>query len=206
MTPAVEAHGLSKSYGALRAVDGLELEVPAGIVLGFLGPNGAGKTTAIRMLTTILSPTAGSFTVAGVPHTRPPEIRQPHRRPPRERRLSRPPDRGGISALPRAALRPLRALLRVTRPPRSSTRWGWPRAAARLSPVTAEGCASGSASLARSSTTPRSSSSTSRPSDSTPPASGRCSSSSSESRRSEAPRFSSARISSPRSRRSARKS
>jgi ABC-2 type transport system ATP-binding protein len=75
MTPAVEVHGLSKSYGALRAVDGLELEVPAGIVLGFLGPNGAGKTTAIRMLTTILSPTAGTFTVAGVPHTRPLEIR-----------------------------------------------------------------------------------------------------------------------------------
>jgi ABC-2 type transport system ATP-binding protein len=75
MTPAVEAHGLSKSYGALRAVDRLELEVPTGIVLGFLGPNGAGKTTAIRMLTTILSPTAGSFAVAGVPHTRPLEIR-----------------------------------------------------------------------------------------------------------------------------------
>jgi ABC-2 type transport system ATP-binding protein len=75
MKLAVEADGLSKSYGALRAVDRLELEVPAGIVLGFLGPNGAGKTTAIRMLTTILSPTAGSFTVAGVPQTRPLEIR-----------------------------------------------------------------------------------------------------------------------------------
>jgi ABC-2 type transport system ATP-binding protein len=75
MKVAVEAHGLSKSYGALQAVDRLELEVPAGIVLGFLGPNGAGKTTAIRMLTTILSPTAGSFTVAGVPDTRPIEIR-----------------------------------------------------------------------------------------------------------------------------------
>lgn len=75
MKVAVEAHGLSKSYGALQAVDRLELEVPAGIVLGFLGPNGAGKTTAIRMLTTILSPTEGSFTVAGVPHTRPLEIR-----------------------------------------------------------------------------------------------------------------------------------
>jgi len=75
MKLAVEAHGLSKSYGALQAVDRLELEVPVGIVLGFLGPNGAGKTTAIRMLTTILSPTSGSFTVAGVPHTRPIEIR-----------------------------------------------------------------------------------------------------------------------------------
>ncbi len=45
-------------------------------MIGLLGPNGAGKTTAIRMLTTILSPTAGSFAVAGVPHTRPAEIRQ----------------------------------------------------------------------------------------------------------------------------------
>jgi ABC-2 type transport system ATP-binding protein len=45
-------------------------------VFGFLGPNGAGKTTAIRMLTTILEPTKGAFTVAGAPHTRPAEIRR----------------------------------------------------------------------------------------------------------------------------------
>jgi ABC-2 type transport system ATP-binding protein len=76
MKLAVEAHGLSKSYGALRAVDGLELEVPAGIVLGFLGPNGAGKTTAIRMLTTVLPPSAGTFSVAGVPSSRPEDIRR----------------------------------------------------------------------------------------------------------------------------------
>jgi len=76
MNFAVEAHGLSKSYGALRAVDGLELEVPVGIVLGFLGPNGAGKTTAIRMLTTVLPPSAGMFSVAGVPSSRPEEIRR----------------------------------------------------------------------------------------------------------------------------------
>jgi ABC-2 type transport system ATP-binding protein len=76
MNFAVEAHGLSKSYGALRAVDGLELEVPVGIVLGFLGPNGAGKTTAIRMLTTVLPPSAGTFSVAGVPSSRPKEIRR----------------------------------------------------------------------------------------------------------------------------------
>jgi ABC-2 type transport system ATP-binding protein len=76
MKSAVEAHGLSKSYGALVAVDRLELEIPAGIVLGFLGPNGAGKTTAIRMLTTVIPPTGGTFSVAGVPHTRPEEIRR----------------------------------------------------------------------------------------------------------------------------------
>jgi ABC-2 type transport system ATP-binding protein len=76
MKLAVEAHGLTKTYGALRAVDRLGLEVPAGIVLGFLGPNGAGKTTAIRMLTTVLKPTGGAFAVAGVPHSQPEEIRR----------------------------------------------------------------------------------------------------------------------------------
>jgi ABC-2 type transport system ATP-binding protein len=76
MKLAVEAHGLSKHYGSIEAVDRLELEVPAGIVLGFLGPNGAGKTTAIRVLTTVLNPTAGSFAVLGLPHTRPEEIRR----------------------------------------------------------------------------------------------------------------------------------
>jgi len=73
---AIEAAGLSKAFGELRAVDGLDLVVPAGVVLGFLGPNGAGKMTAIRMLTTILRPDTGSFSVAGIAHTRPIEIRQ----------------------------------------------------------------------------------------------------------------------------------
>src|SRR3954452_9132495 len=48
----------------------------AGEILGVLGPNGAGKTTAIRVLTTLLAPTRGTFAVAGVPHTRPTAIRQ----------------------------------------------------------------------------------------------------------------------------------
>jgi ABC-2 type transport system ATP-binding protein len=73
---ALEAEGLSKSFGELRAVGELDLVVPAGVALGFLGPNGAGKTTAIRMLTTILRPDSGSFAVAGIPNTRPAEIRQ----------------------------------------------------------------------------------------------------------------------------------
>jgi ABC-2 type transport system ATP-binding protein len=73
---ALEASGLRKSYGRLVAVESLDLRVAAGTVLGFLGPNGAGKTTAIRMLTTILPPDSGSFTVAGVPHTRPTAIRR----------------------------------------------------------------------------------------------------------------------------------
>jgi ABC-2 type transport system ATP-binding protein len=73
---SVESNGLVKRYGATLAVDRLSFAVEAGEILGVLGPNGAGKTTLIRMLTTILSPTDGTFTVAGVPHTRPNEIRQ----------------------------------------------------------------------------------------------------------------------------------
>lgn len=74
--PALETRGLSKSFGSLRALDGLDLSVAPGAVLGFLGPNGAGKTTAIRIVTTILAPDSGSFSVAGLPHTRPQAIRQ----------------------------------------------------------------------------------------------------------------------------------
>jgi ABC-2 type transport system ATP-binding protein len=75
-SPALSAQGLRKAYGELVAVHDVELEVPAGTVLGFLGPNGAGKTTVIRILSTVLVPDAGSFAVAGVPHTQPRRIRQ----------------------------------------------------------------------------------------------------------------------------------
>jgi ABC-2 type transport system ATP-binding protein len=73
---SVEARGLKRAYGTVVAVEELSFAACAGEVIGLLGPNGAGKTTAIRVLTTILAPTAGSFTVAGIPHTRPAEIRQ----------------------------------------------------------------------------------------------------------------------------------
>jgi ABC-2 type transport system ATP-binding protein len=76
VTAAIEAHAIAKSYGSLVAVENLTFTVEQGEVLGVLGPNGAGKTTAIRVLTTILSPTNGSFAVAGIPHTRPAEIRR----------------------------------------------------------------------------------------------------------------------------------
>ena len=76
MSAAVEAHGVEKRYGSLVAVDDLSFEAQPGEILGVLGPNGAGKTTAIRVLTTILEPTRGSFAVAGVPHTNPAEIRR----------------------------------------------------------------------------------------------------------------------------------
>jgi ABC-2 type transport system ATP-binding protein len=61
----IEAHGLEKRFGATVALDGLDLEVPAGAILGVLGPNGAGKTTAVRILTTLSSPDAGTARVAG---------------------------------------------------------------------------------------------------------------------------------------------
>src|SRR5690349_6321251 len=73
---AVEATGVAKEYGSLVAVADLSFAVAQGEILGVLGPNGAGKTSAIRVLTTILAPTRGSFAVAGVPHTRPTEIRR----------------------------------------------------------------------------------------------------------------------------------
>jgi ABC-2 type transport system ATP-binding protein len=59
------ARGLVRHFGDVKAVDGVDLEVRAGEIFGFLGPNGAGKSTTVRMLTTLLKPTAGSATVAG---------------------------------------------------------------------------------------------------------------------------------------------
>ena len=63
---AVTVRGLVKSYGAVRALVGVDLEVSPGSVLGLLGPNGAGKTTIIRILTTLLKPDAGTARVAGL--------------------------------------------------------------------------------------------------------------------------------------------
>ena len=63
---AISATGLVKSFGAVRALDGVDLEAPQGTVLGLLGPNGAGKTTTVRVLTTLLSPDAGTVRVAGL--------------------------------------------------------------------------------------------------------------------------------------------
>ena len=74
MTAVIEARGLVKKYGEVVALDGLDLTVPQGTVVGLLGPNGAGKTTTVRVLTTLLKPDAGSATVAGYD-----VLRQPNR-------------------------------------------------------------------------------------------------------------------------------
>ncbi len=61
----IETNNLTKKFGELTAVDRLTLTIPEGQVFGFLGPNGAGKTTTVRMLTSLISPTAGSAVVMG---------------------------------------------------------------------------------------------------------------------------------------------
>src|SRR5579872_1670693 len=64
--PAILAEGLVKRFGSTRALDGLDLEVAPGSVLGLLGPNGAGKTTAVRIFTTLREPDAGRAEVVGL--------------------------------------------------------------------------------------------------------------------------------------------
>ncbi|MGW2935798.1 ATP-binding cassette domain-containing protein [Streptomyces sp. NPDC001156] len=66
MPGAIYAEGLVKTFGDVRALDGVDLDVPEGTVLGLLGPNGAGKTTTVRCLTTLLRPDSGKALVAGI--------------------------------------------------------------------------------------------------------------------------------------------
>jgi ABC-2 type transport system ATP-binding protein len=72
----VEALQLTKQYGARSAVEDVSFAASQGEIVGLLGPNGAGKTTTIRLLTTVLAPTSGKFSIAGHPSTSATEIRQ----------------------------------------------------------------------------------------------------------------------------------
>ena len=65
MNPVIETTGLTRLFGSVRAVDGLDLRVEAGKFFGFLGPNGAGKSTTIKMLTGLLAPTSGRMRILG---------------------------------------------------------------------------------------------------------------------------------------------
>ena len=65
MDYAVQTRGIGRSFGDVKAVDAIDLAIPRGEIYGFLGPNGAGKTTLVRMLITLLMPSAGGATVAG---------------------------------------------------------------------------------------------------------------------------------------------
>jgi ABC-2 type transport system ATP-binding protein len=62
----IKATNLQKKFGALVAVDGVDISVSGGQIFGFLGPNGAGKTTTIKMLTGVLSPDLGSIEIIGL--------------------------------------------------------------------------------------------------------------------------------------------
>src|SRR2546426_5386605 len=62
---AIRCDALARAFGEVDAVNGVDLDITAGEIYGFLGPNGAGKSTTVRMLCTLLAPTAGRATVAG---------------------------------------------------------------------------------------------------------------------------------------------
>ena len=66
MISCIDVHGLSKLYGSTVAVDDITLSVPKGKVFGFLGPNGAGKSTTIKLLTTLITPSAGKINILGI--------------------------------------------------------------------------------------------------------------------------------------------
>src|SRR6266487_3182203 len=65
MNLVIETTGLTRAFGSVRAVDGLDLRIEAGKFFGFLGPNGAGKSTTIKMLTGLLAPSSGQMRVLG---------------------------------------------------------------------------------------------------------------------------------------------
>ena len=79
MEYALTTQGLTKTYAQTKALNGLTMHVPKGAIYGFVGKNGAGKTTLIRLVCGLQAPTAGDYTLYGVPHTAP-EIYKTRRR------------------------------------------------------------------------------------------------------------------------------
>ena len=77
--PIIEAHGLTKRFGDVEALAGLDLVAEPGQVLAMLGPNGAGKTTFVRTIATLLRPDGGTLRVAGIDVRRRPRRGPPHR-------------------------------------------------------------------------------------------------------------------------------
>jgi ABC-2 type transport system ATP-binding protein len=90
--PALSVSGLSKRFGDRYAFRDVSFEIGYGEVFGFLGPNGAGKTTTVRTLGTLVAPTSGSATVAGMPLT-------PENGPEIRRRISIMPESPGLYGL-----------------------------------------------------------------------------------------------------------
>src|SRR5438552_1950020 len=91
--PVVAAEGLTKRFGSRVAFEDLTFEVEAGEIFGFLGPNGAGKTTTVRVLATLLAPSAGRAEVAGLSID--PSL-EPHRASEIRRRISVMPEASGL--------------------------------------------------------------------------------------------------------------
>lgn len=77
-TPVIETHALSRSFGAIRAVNTLDLTIYRGEIFGLVGPDGAGKTTTLRMLAAIMDPSSGSATIAGFDTVRQAEAVKKH--------------------------------------------------------------------------------------------------------------------------------
>ena len=73
----IHVHDLVKTYGEIKAVDGVSFDVAEGEIFAFLGPNGAGKTTTIQMLTTLVTPTSGTIALDGIdPRKHPHDVRR----------------------------------------------------------------------------------------------------------------------------------
>src|SRR5512140_2847071 len=78
MEPIIQTRGLTRTFGALTAVDHLDLSIAPGEIFGLVGPDGAGKTTTVRLLCGLLDPTSGGATVAGVDVARQPQAVKDH--------------------------------------------------------------------------------------------------------------------------------